>query len=111
MAPSSNETLNPLSKDLVNTLGAIAGKHAGFRPVHAKGIMFSGVFTPGERGRFVDSEHRIFIVRLPRSRSVFRTPPVSRLFRITIQTVPALEGSPFDSTLKSTFTPTSSRTR
>jgi len=34
------------SRDLVAQLQAIFGKHPGFRPAHAKGILVSGTFTP-----------------------------------------------------------------
>src|SRR5271170_6786588 len=35
-----------LSQDLLEALDHLFGLHAGFRPVHAKGIMCSGTFTP-----------------------------------------------------------------
>jgi catalase len=35
-----------LDKDLIQSLDDIFGVHAGFRPVHAKGILLSGTFTP-----------------------------------------------------------------
>jgi len=34
------------SRDLVAQLQAIFGKHPGFRPAHAKGVLLSGTFTP-----------------------------------------------------------------
>lgn len=38
-----------LSKDLIESLDALAGgEHAGYRPVHAKGVMFAGVFKPAK---------------------------------------------------------------
>jgi catalase len=38
---------NALASDLLETLTGLAGGlHAGFRPVHAKGLMYSGTFTP-----------------------------------------------------------------
>jgi catalase len=35
-----------LTKELLDSLDNLFGFHTGFRPVHAKGIMFSGTFTP-----------------------------------------------------------------
>src|SRR5208337_2981204 len=35
-----------LTEDLVQALDNLFGLHPGFRPVHAKGIFFSGDFTP-----------------------------------------------------------------
>lgn len=38
--------LEDLSKKLLEKLDALFGLHPGFRPVHAKGVMCSGTFTP-----------------------------------------------------------------
>jgi catalase len=39
-----------LSKDLLEALDSVnGGEHAGFRPVHAKGIMLTGVFHPSPK--------------------------------------------------------------
>lgn len=35
-----------LSHNLLDVLDKLSGVHPGFRPAHAKGIMFSGAFTP-----------------------------------------------------------------
>jgi catalase len=35
-----------LDKDLIQSLDNLFGVHAGFRPVHAKGVLLSGTFTP-----------------------------------------------------------------
>jgi catalase len=35
-----------LSQQLLDALDALSGLHPGFRPVHAKGVMCSGTFTP-----------------------------------------------------------------
>lgn len=44
--------------ELVETLAAVAGDHRGFRPVHAKGIMCTGVFTANpEASRFCRAVH------------------------------------------------------
>jgi catalase len=43
--PSENSS-TALSKDLMQALDNLFGLHPGHRPAHAKGIMFSGVFTP-----------------------------------------------------------------
>jgi catalase len=40
------ESTEKLSNDLLEALDNLFGLHAGFRPVHAKGLMCSGVFTP-----------------------------------------------------------------
>ena len=37
---------NTLIKDLLDSLDQLFGLHPGFRPVHAKGVMCSGTFTP-----------------------------------------------------------------
>jgi catalase len=38
---------NPaLSQQILDALDAVSGLHPGFRPVHAKGLMCSGTFTP-----------------------------------------------------------------
>jgi len=44
--PTDEKALN-LSKDLLHALDNLAGgEHPGFRPVHAKGVMLTGTFTP-----------------------------------------------------------------
>lgn len=46
--PTDEKALQ-LSKDLLGSLDALAGgEHAGYRPVHAKGVMFAGVFKPSQ---------------------------------------------------------------
>lgn len=43
----TDEKALALSKDLLQALDNLAGgEHPGFRPVHAKGVMFTGTFTP-----------------------------------------------------------------
>lgn len=42
----SDEKIVQLAKDLLAQMDTIFGLHPGFRPVHAKGIMLSGAFTP-----------------------------------------------------------------
>ena len=37
---------DPLITGVVDALAKLAGSHPGFRPVHAKGIMCTGHFTP-----------------------------------------------------------------
>ena len=37
---------NVLAEDLLHSLDNLFGLHAGFRPVHAKGLICSGTFTP-----------------------------------------------------------------
>src|SRR5271168_1154503 len=45
---SKSSAVSPevLSQDLIGALDKLFGLHPGFRPVHAKGIMCSGTFTP-----------------------------------------------------------------
>lgn len=47
----SDEKIIQLSKDLLSQFDAISGLHPGFRPVHAKGTMLSGTFTPSREAR------------------------------------------------------------
>ena len=44
-----DERVLKLAKDLLNEFHLIFGAHPGFRPAHAKGLMFTGVFTPTSR--------------------------------------------------------------
>ncbi|KAK6088444.1 catalase related subgroup [Seiridium cupressi] len=39
------------SKEIVQTLHSIFGPHPGFRPAHAKGVLFHGSFTPTEAAK------------------------------------------------------------
>ncbi|HEX4447687.1 MAG TPA: catalase family peroxidase [Polyangiaceae bacterium] len=47
----SDEKIMALSKDLLAAFDAIFGLHPGFRPVHAKGVMVAGTFTPAPDAR------------------------------------------------------------
>ena len=40
------EPADPLSRDALQAFDDLFGLHAGLRPVHAKGILWSGSFTP-----------------------------------------------------------------
>jgi catalase len=42
----TDEKLLALSHDLLHQFETIFGEHPGFRPAHAKGAMFAGIFTP-----------------------------------------------------------------
>lgn len=42
----TDEKILALSNDIIQTFESIFGLHPGFRPVHAKGILLSGTFTP-----------------------------------------------------------------
>jgi catalase len=42
----SDEKIMALSRDLLAELDTIFGLHPGFRPVHAKGVLLQGTFTP-----------------------------------------------------------------
>ena len=50
-APVSSDTL---ARELLGALDALSGLHSGFRPVHAKGLMCSGTFTPSSAGEDID---------------------------------------------------------
>lgn len=39
---------DPLSREALEAFDKVFGHHPGFRPVHAKGILLSGTFTPAE---------------------------------------------------------------
>jgi catalase len=43
---TSTAPTNKVAEDLLEALDKLFGLHSGFRPVHAKGIMCSGTFTP-----------------------------------------------------------------
>jgi catalase len=42
----TDEKILALSNDLIQVFDTIFGLHPGFRPVHAKGALFTGTFTP-----------------------------------------------------------------
>jgi catalase len=42
----NDERIVALANDLVQQFQQIFGQHPGYRPAHAKGLMFTGVFTP-----------------------------------------------------------------
>src|SRR6266513_6464275 len=42
----NDEKLIALSEEILKQFEAMCGPHPGFRPVHAKGILLSGTFTP-----------------------------------------------------------------
>ena len=44
--PGATSTELALAEELLEALTALSGPHPGFRPVHAKGVMYSGTFTP-----------------------------------------------------------------
>jgi len=46
MPLSTDETVNTTSQGLVSQLQGIFGKHPGFRPAHAHGLLLTGSFTP-----------------------------------------------------------------
>ena len=56
----SDEKIVLLANDLLAQIDTIFGLHPGFRPVHAKGIMLSGAFTPSpEAGTLTRAPHAI----------------------------------------------------
>ena len=44
-------SIETISKDLLESFDQVFGLHPGFRPVHAKGLMCSGTFTPTAEAR------------------------------------------------------------
>src|ERR1700730_6400344 len=44
--PQTKTEPDPLSREVLQALDDLSGLHPGFRPVHAKGILLSGTFTP-----------------------------------------------------------------
>src|SRR6266853_4048758 len=42
----NDEKLITLSEEILKQFEAMFGPHPGFRPVHAKGILLTGTFTP-----------------------------------------------------------------
>jgi catalase len=42
---------DPLIRDLLKSFHEVFGLHPGFRPVHAKGLMLSGTFTPSAEAK------------------------------------------------------------
>jgi catalase len=55
---SSVSAVDSVSKDLLAALDRLFGLHPGFRPVHAKGAICSGVFTPSpEAARLTRAPH------------------------------------------------------
>jgi catalase len=46
MPLTTDEKILQLSNDLIHQIEILFGAHPGFRPVHAKGILLSGTFTP-----------------------------------------------------------------
>lgn len=47
----TDEKLIALGRDLIQTFDSIFGAHPGFRPVHAKGLILAGTFTPASDAR------------------------------------------------------------
>jgi catalase len=48
--PAGSYTNRALAEQLLDALDALSGPHPGFRPVHAKGLMCAGTFTPSNGG-------------------------------------------------------------
>ena len=97
--------------EVLDALDKLAGGlHAGFRPVHAKGTMYSGSFTPSAgRGETDRAPHAAG--RPPRSPCGSRSPRGFRSLLTTTRWGPARRGWPSDSTWQTTSTRTSSRNR
>jgi catalase len=50
---AESATSSPVIAQLVDTMRALAGRHPGFRPVHAKGIVCAGTFRGAPEARHV----------------------------------------------------------
>lgn len=46
MTQPTHDEPTKLSQEILDALDGVSGRHAGYRPVHAKGAMFTGTFTP-----------------------------------------------------------------
>ncbi len=46
MPLTTDERILALSEELLKQFDAVFGAHPGFRPVHAKGALLTGTFTP-----------------------------------------------------------------
>ena len=51
MSTKPERQLDPLSREVLQAFDDLEGVHPGFRPVHAKGILLSGTFTPAAAAR------------------------------------------------------------
>jgi catalase len=66
---SGNAKIEALSQEILQALDNLAGLHPGYRPVHAKGEMYTGTFTPAPeattltRAPHVERESTPVIVR------------------------------------------------
>lgn len=50
MAPAGDEASAELSRNVIRAFEDLSGRHPGFRPAHAKGILLSGLFVPAAGG-------------------------------------------------------------
>ncbi|HEX4414929.1 MAG TPA: catalase family peroxidase [Lacipirellulaceae bacterium] len=58
--PLGSFTNQPLAEKILAALDTISGLHPGFRPVHAKGVMCTGTFTPSpEAAKLTRAPHAI----------------------------------------------------
>ncbi len=57
MTPAKSDTATNIAEEVIRTFDGINGSHPGYRPVHAKGILLSGRFTP--------SPHAAALTRAP----------------------------------------------
>src|SRR3974390_2904458 len=54
----SDEKILQLARDLIEQFDTIFGRHPGFRPAHAKGVLLTGGFTPsGEAASLTRAPH------------------------------------------------------
>lgn len=53
MTPVKVDSATSLSRDVIQAFDDLNGRHPGFRPAHAKGILLSGVFTPSPDARLL----------------------------------------------------------
>jgi catalase len=56
----NDEKLIALSEEILKEFETVFGPHAGYRPVHAKGTMLTGTFTPGkEAASLTRAQHAV----------------------------------------------------
>ena len=51
MSPNNPAQTTGLVAEVLQAFDDLNGLHPGFRPAHAKGLLFSGVFTPSPGGQ------------------------------------------------------------
>ncbi len=60
----NDEKLIALSEEILKQFEAMFGPHPGFRPVHAKGILLTGTFTPSDAAASLTRRNMLCALRL-----------------------------------------------